>query len=77
MTRYEQEKLLLDLQELAENAEVCVNYAQTLCDTARVMMAAVAGTGAGSTPGNGKVYLLPVAKSLPCAVLMAARKEQL
>lgn len=76
MTRYEQRKLLLDLQELAENAEVCVNYAQTLCDTARDMMAAVAGIGAGLTPGNGKVLLLPIAKNLPCAVLMAAQKEQ-
>jgi hypothetical protein len=77
MTRYEQEKLLLDLQELAENAEVCVNYAQTLCDTARVMMAAVAGTGAGSMPGSGKVLLLPVAKNRPCMVLMAAQEDQL
>ena len=77
MTRYEQEKLLLDLQELAENAEVCVNYAQTLCDTARGMMAAVIGTGAVSMPGNGKVYLLPVAKNRPCMVLMAAQEEQL
>lgn len=77
MTRYEQQKLLLDLQELAENAEVCVNYAQTLCDTARDMMAAVAGTGAASMPESGKLLLLPMAKNRRCMVLMAAQEEQL
>lgn len=77
MTRYEQQKLLLDLQELAENAEFCVNYALTLCDTARGMMAAINGTDAASMPGSGRVYHLPATKSQRCVVLMAAQEEQL